>query len=148
VRLDRLPSRLLGQAALRADRLVADALAEEGVRRHHYAVLATLADHGPASQAELGRRLWIDRSDMHAVLADLERAGLVTRERDAADRRRNVVAVTAAAAPALERLDARVAAAQEELLGALDGAEREQLLNALARLVAGGDRAAGAAGRG
>jgi DNA-binding MarR family transcriptional regulator len=85
---------------------------------------------------------------MHAVLADLERAGLVTRERDAADRRRNVVAVTAAAAPALERLDARVAAAQEELLGALDGAEREQLLNALARLVAGGDRAAGAAGRG
>jgi DNA-binding MarR family transcriptional regulator len=136
VRLARLPSRLLGQAALRADRLVAAALAQEGVRRHHYAVLATLADHGPASQAELGRRLWIDRSDMHAVLADLEAAGLVSRQRDADDRRRNVVAVTAAAAPALARLDARVAAAQEELLAALDGAQREQLLDLLGRVVA------------
>jgi MarR family transcriptional regulator, lower aerobic nicotinate degradation pathway regulator len=134
MRLARLPSRLLGQAALRADRLVADALAEEGVRRHHYAVLATLADHGPASQAELGRRLWIDRSDMHAVLADLERAGLVSRQRDAADRRRNVVAVTPAAAPALERLDARVAEAQATLLAPLDTGEREQLLDLLDRL--------------
>jgi MarR family transcriptional regulator, lower aerobic nicotinate degradation pathway regulator len=135
MRLARLPSRLLGQAALRADRLVAAALAEEGVRRHHYAVLATLADHGPASQAELGRRLWIDRSDMHAVLADLERSGLVTRTRDAGDRRRNVVAVTPAAGPALERLDARVADAQEALLAPLDAADREQLLGLLARVI-------------
>src|SRR4051794_599554 len=128
MRLARLPSRLLGQAALRADRLVAAALAKEGVRRHHYAGLASLADDGPASQAELGRRLRIDRSDMHAVLADLERAGLVTRARDAADRRRNVVAVTPAAAPALAQLDARVAAAQEALLAPLDAGERERLL--------------------
>jgi DNA-binding MarR family transcriptional regulator len=143
VRLDRLPSRLLGQAALRADRLVAAALAEEGVRRHHYAVLATLADHGPASQAELGRRLWIDRSDMHAVLADLERARLVSRERDAADRRRNVVAATPGAEPALERLDARVAEAQEALLAPLGAGERAQLLGLLARLVPPRDDAAG-----
>jgi DNA-binding MarR family transcriptional regulator len=134
MRLARLPSRLLGQASLRADRLVAAALAEEGVRRHHYAVLATLADQGPASQAELGRRLWIDRSDMHAVLADLEAAGLVTRERDAGDRRRNVVAATPAADAALERLDARVAEAQEALLAPLDAAERSQLLDLLARV--------------
>jgi MarR family transcriptional regulator, lower aerobic nicotinate degradation pathway regulator len=136
MRLARLPSRLLGRAALRADRLVATALAEDGVRRHHHAVLATLADHGPASQAELGRRLRIDRSDMHAVLADLERAGLVTRERDAGDRRRNFVAVTPAAAPALSRWDARVAAAQEALLAPLDAAEREELTRLLERLVA------------
>ena len=133
-RLARLPSRLLGRAALHAERLVAAALAEEGVRRHHYAVLATLTEHGPASQAELGRRLWIDRSDMHAVLTDLESAGLVTRERDTADRRRNVVAVTPAAAQALERLDARVAEAQAALLAQLDAAERSQLLDLLARL--------------
>jgi DNA-binding MarR family transcriptional regulator len=134
VRLDRLPSRLLGQAALRADRLVTAALAEDGLRRHHYAVLATLADHGPASQAELGRRLWIDRRDMHAVLADLERDGLVSRARDADDRRRNVVVVTPAAGPALERLDARVAEAQDALLAPLDAAERAQLLDLLARV--------------
>jgi DNA-binding MarR family transcriptional regulator len=135
MRLDRLPSRLLGQAALRADRLVTAALADEGLRRHHYAVLATLADHGPASQAELGRRLWIDRRDMHAVLTDLERDGLVSRARDAVDRRRNVVAVTPAAAPALARLDALVADAQAALLAPLDEAERAQLLDLLARVV-------------
>src|SRR3954453_18570333 len=91
-RLAKLPSRLVGQASLHADRLVAAALAEEGMRRHHYAVLATLAEHGPASQAELGRRLWIDRKDLHAVVADLEAAGLISRVRDETDRRRNVVA--------------------------------------------------------
>jgi DNA-binding MarR family transcriptional regulator len=68
------------------------------------------------------------------VLADLERAGLVSRERDAADRRRNVVAATPAAEPALERLDARVAEAQAALLAPLDAAERAQLLDLLARL--------------
>jgi DNA-binding MarR family transcriptional regulator len=134
-RLVSLPSRLLGQGALHAERLVAAALAEEGMRRHHYAVLVTLAEQGPASQADLGRRLWIDRSDMHAVLAELERAGLVTRARDAADRRRNVVAATPAAVDALARLDARVAAAQEALLAPLDAAERAQLTRLLTQLV-------------
>src|SRR3954453_19984129 len=115
-RLARLPSRLAGQASLHAARLVAAALAEEGMRRHHYAVLATLAEHGPASQADLVRRLWIDRKDLHDVLADLEQAGLISRVLDAADRRRNVVAATAAATETLERLDARVASAQDAFL--------------------------------
>jgi DNA-binding MarR family transcriptional regulator len=134
-RLARLPSRLVGQASLHADRLVAAALAQEGLRRHHYAVLASLAEHGPASQAELGRRLWIDRKDLHAVVADLEAADLISRVRDDADRRRNVVAVTPAAAATLERLDARVAAAQEAFLAPLDASEREQLSALLARLI-------------
>ncbi len=108
------------------------------MRRHHYAVLATLAEHGPASQAELGRRLWIDRSDMHVVLAELERAGLVSRERDPTDRRRNVVAVTPAAMPALDRLDARVATAQAALLAPLDAGEREHLLDLLERVAGPG----------
>jgi MarR family transcriptional regulator, lower aerobic nicotinate degradation pathway regulator len=133
-RLARLPSRLVGQASLHADRLVAAALAEEGVRRHHYAVLAALDEHGPASQADLGRRLWIDRKDLHAVVADLEAAGLVSRVRDDADRRRNVVAATPAAADTLERLDRRVAAAQEAFLAPLNPAERDELLALLARL--------------
>src|SRR4051794_23882533 len=134
-RLARLPSRLAGQASLHADRLVAAALAEEGMRRHHYAVLATLAEHGPASQADLGRRLWIDRKDLHAVVAAREAAGLVSRVRDATDRRRNVGAATPAATETLERLDARVAAAQDAFLAPLDAAERGQLTALLTRVV-------------
>ena len=54
--------------------------------------------------------------------------------RDEADRRRNVVAATPAAAT-LERLDARVAAAQEAFLAPLDAAERAQLSALLARVI-------------
>jgi MarR family transcriptional regulator, lower aerobic nicotinate degradation pathway regulator len=133
-RLAGLPSRLVGQASRHADRLVAAALAEAGMRRHHYAVLAALAEHGPASQADLGRRLWIDRKDLHAVVADLEQADLISRVRDQADRRRNVVALNRAGERALERLDRRVATAQEEFLAPLDAAERRELLALLARL--------------
>jgi hypothetical protein len=35
-------------------------------------VLTSLSEPGPASQAELGWRLSIDRSDLHALLAELE----------------------------------------------------------------------------
>src|SRR5215470_6052250 len=95
-RLTNLPSWLAGQAAQRASRLVSEALGEEGFRRHHFAVMTALAEDGAASQAELGRRVWLDRSDLHAVLNELEREKLVARKQDANDRRRNVVELTPA----------------------------------------------------
>src|SRR5262245_6125393 len=104
-RITALPSWLAGQAAAAAARLVAEALASEGLRRPHFLVMSALAERGAASQAELGRRLSIDRSDMHALLADLEREGLVARVRDEDDRRRVIVDITAAGARALKRLD-------------------------------------------
>jgi DNA-binding MarR family transcriptional regulator len=121
--------------ARHAGRLVADALAEEGVRRQHFTVLSALAEQGAASQAALGRRLWIDRSDLHAILGELERDGLVARVRDAEDRRRNLVELTPAGAATLKRLDARVQAAQNELLEPLSSAERQRLRRLLKRLV-------------
>ena len=89
-RLRQLPSWLTSQVARQAQRLVSEALAQEGARRQHFTVLTSLAEQGPASQAALGRRLWIDRSDLHAILNELERDGLVRRIRDEQDRRRNV----------------------------------------------------------
>lgn len=97
-------------------------------------MLVALDEQGSSSQAELGRRLGIDRSDLHAVVTDLEREGLVARERDERDRRRNAVALTLAGARALTRLDARVEAAQEALLEPLSSAERRTLRQLLARV--------------
>jgi MarR family transcriptional regulator, lower aerobic nicotinate degradation pathway regulator len=134
-RLQRLPSWLAGQLARKGEQLVGEALAQEGARRPHFAVLTSLAEQGAASQAALGRRLWIDRSDLHALLADLERGGLVTRVRDVADRRRNVVTITAAGRVALSRLDERVESAQKALLAPLSVGERRELLRLLGRLV-------------
>jgi MarR family transcriptional regulator, lower aerobic nicotinate degradation pathway regulator len=134
-RLQRLPSWLAGQVARHAQRLVDEALAREGARRQHFMVLTSLAEQGPASQAALGRRLWVDRSDLHAILNELESRGLVARERDEADRRRNVVALTRAGRSALTRLDKRVDAAQETLLAPLSARDRRELRRLLARVV-------------
>ena len=67
----------MSEAARRGHQLVSDGFAEEGLRKPHFTVLVTLDEIGPASQAELGRRLWIDRKNMVAVINDLETAGLV-----------------------------------------------------------------------
>lgn len=138
-RLQRLPSWLAGQVAKKAEQLVGEALAHDGVRRPHFAVLTSLAEQGAASQAALGRRLWIDRSDLHAILAELERAGLVARVRDPADRRRNIVTITPVGMDALSRLDERVESAQRALLAPLSGSERRELLRLLERLAGAGE---------
>lgn len=135
-RLTELPSWLLSQATARGHRLVNEALAAERVRRNHYTTLLALREGGAASQAALGRRLGIDRSDMHAVLNDLEARGFVERVRDERDRRRNSVALTAEGARALERLDARVEDAQQELLAPLTDRQRRELRRSLARIAA------------
>lgn len=130
-----LPSWLLSRAARSAGQEVGAALAREGARRHHFTVLLALSEAGPASQAALGRRLGIDRSDMAAVAAELERDGLIGRERDPHDRRRNVVTLTDDGAAALTRLHERVNAAQEAVLEPLSPAERAQLSQLLSRIV-------------
>jgi DNA-binding MarR family transcriptional regulator len=134
-RLSRLPSWLASQLARRGATLVAESLAREGVRRQHFTILTSLAEQGAASQAALGRRLWIDRSDLHTLLAELERDGLVARVRDPEDRRRNVVTLTAAGKTLLRRLDKRVDAAQAALLEPLSAAERRDVISLLARVV-------------
>ena len=134
-RLQRLPSWLLSQAALHAHRLVSEGFADARMRRYHFSVLTALEEDGPASQAALGRRLSIDRSDMVAVINDLERDGLVARVRDEQDRRRNLVRLTPAGGRALKRLDARVEEAQAALLSPLSAAERRELLAMLTRIV-------------
>jgi DNA-binding MarR family transcriptional regulator len=134
-RLRQLPSWQASEIARRARGLVDEALWQEGARRHHFTVLTSLAEQGPASQAALGRRLSIDRSDLHAILNELERDGLIDRVRDERDRRRNVVALTRRGTTALKRLDKRVDGAQGALLQPLSAVERHELRRLLRRLL-------------
>lgn len=134
-RMRRLPSWLASELARRGAALVGESLAQEGVRRQHFAVLTSLAQQGAASQAALGRRLWIDRSDLHALLTEMERDGLIARVRDPEDRRRNVVTLTATGKTLLRRLDKRIDAAQTALLEPLSAAERREVIRLLERVV-------------
>jgi DNA-binding MarR family transcriptional regulator len=136
---------LLGRAARQAERVTQERLFEAGMRRGFYGVLATLEEFGPGAQAEIGRRLGIDPSDMVAILNDLERAGYVSRERDPDDRRRNSVTMTGAGARALIRFDGAIADAQDAMLASLSPAERDQLIDLLEQLAAPAARPAAGA---
>jgi hypothetical protein len=64
-----------GEVAGHANRFVGERLDRPG-RRAVYAVLASLDESGPASQAELARRLGIDRGDLVSVIeASITAAG-------------------------------------------------------------------------
>ena len=126
---------LLGRASQRAHQLTQERLAAGGVRKWHYAVLATLAEFGPAAQADIGRRIGVDRSDMVALLNDLEADGYIHRTPDPKDRRRNSVVLTAEGRAILARFDRMVIEADDTLLKSLSPAEREQLATLLKRIM-------------
>ncbi|GAA3733754.1 MarR family winged helix-turn-helix transcriptional regulator [Salinactinospora qingdaonensis] len=134
-RLRALPSRLLTQVATHAQRLVTQGLAGADARRYHYALLATLEEFGPASQAVLGRRCGMDRSDVVATVNELAQREMVRRTPDPEDRRRNVVTITEAGIQALHQLDELLESLQDELLAPLSTEERDQLVLLLARLL-------------
>lgn len=135
VRLRRLASRLLAMASGQADRIVGAGLTDVGARKWHYAVLSSLQEFGPASQATLSRRTGIYRSDMVGVLNELAERGLVERAPDPADRRRNVITLTEQGSLRLNELGDLLAELEDRLLEPFDPAERGTLLALLTRLV-------------
>ncbi|WP_369359623.1 MarR family winged helix-turn-helix transcriptional regulator [Streptomyces sp. cg2] len=135
-RIRALPSWLLGRAAARGHRLVAEALAAEGMRMTHHAVLSAVAELGPVSQAELGRTVGIDPKDIVAIVNDLQNDGLVTRTPDPKDRRKNAIGISADGKRRLRRTERLGDAANAELTAALSDDERAQLIALLNRIVA------------
>ncbi|RLP98210.1 MarR family winged helix-turn-helix transcriptional regulator [Micromonospora sp. CV4] len=129
------PSWLLNQTASHAARLISEGFAAHELRGYHYRLLAALAESGPASQADLGRRCGIDRSDVVAAINDLAGRGLVVRAPDPADRRRNVISLTEAGADEGRRMAETVERVQQDLLAPLTAAERDQLTRLLTRLL-------------
>jgi DNA-binding MarR family transcriptional regulator len=134
-RLRRRASRLLSQLTMRSDRLVAEGLARADARKWHYAVLASLQEYGPCSQAELSRRSGIYRSDMVGVLNELAERDLVERAPDPADGRRNVITISPRGRRHLRRLDNVLDDLHDELLAPLSPAERDQFVQLLTRLL-------------
>jgi DNA-binding MarR family transcriptional regulator len=135
VRLTGKPSWLISQIATHSHRLLTERLATAGARGYHYRLLAALQEFGPASQASLGRRTAMDRSDVVAALNDLASDGYVRRAPDPADRRRNVITITPDGAAHLRRLDGLLDDVQDELLAPLSPGERDQLTGLLSRVL-------------
>jgi len=125
---------LLTRLARAANRSLAVALDELGLRAVQFGVLHQLADAGPASQADLAAGLRVHASNLVGVLDEMEGDGLISRQRDPRDRRRQVVLLTAAGATMLRRAERAAAQTEAELLTSLDATERAQLRSLLGRV--------------
>ena len=133
--LTQKPSWLVSEVSRVAHRLLTGKLATAGSRGYHYRLLAALREFGPASQAKLGRRTGMDRSDVVAAVNELVGRGLADRSPDPADGRRNIITITPAGTAHLRRLEEILDDVQNELLAPLSPAERQQLIHLLTRIL-------------
>lgn len=99
-----------------------------------FAVLCTLAQHGPMDQARLGGLAALDRTTVGVVSRKLGANGLLTRDRSARDRRSVVLSITPEGTALMRRAMPYVRAAQERILAPLAPEERARFLNDLARI--------------
>ena len=103
--------------------------------RPDFAVMAALEEYGELSQADLGRRLGLDRNEVSGIAARLELGQYISRHPDPGNRRRNVLTLTASGRRHLEDIQQHADAAQDELLAGLNAAERRQLNELLAKVL-------------
>lgn len=111
-------------------------LADCAVNVRELSVLFLLDGREPESQQQAAGRLGVDRTTMVGLLDGLESKGLISRQPDPADRRRNVVVLTGAGRRALKAAKAASDRAERELLADLSPTEARQLRALLARVVA------------
>jgi DNA-binding MarR family transcriptional regulator len=111
-------------------------LAPFGISAGQLAVLMLIDAREPESQQQIARRLGVDRTSMVSLIDALEGAGLVVREPDPDDRRRNVVALTEAGTETLRRATKASDKAEQRLLSALTPTEGRQLRSLLGRIIA------------
>jgi DNA-binding MarR family transcriptional regulator len=119
-----------GQEALR---MLTSAYARVGLKPRQVQALLLLAEHGGMTQRELGEVMAVDPSILVGLLNPLEEDGLISRRRDAGDRRRHNILLTRAGEDRLVEVEREQAAAEDAYFAELDPDELDQLRRLLAR---------------
>lgn len=135
----------IGGLGLLLDRVAAslvkdfdDAIAPWEIRNVHLGILSTIDRYGPLPQIRIGEYLGIERQTMANLVDDLERLGLVTREKVPTDRRVWAVAITAKGRTHRDRAASAGMAHGADAFGRLTAAEREELTRLLTKLATAG----------
>lgn len=113
-----------------------------GVTITQFAALEALLHRGPLFQSELATKLLKSGGNLTLVVDNLERDGLVSRERDETDRRFIRVALTAKGRKFISTLFPRVAASLAREFSALTPAEQATLADLCKKLGRGPQPAA------
>jgi DNA-binding MarR family transcriptional regulator len=111
------------------------ALRPHEVELRHIAVLTRLSQGGAQSQKQIADAIGLDKSSMVRMVDELERQGLVERQRSTSDRRMQALNLTAAGRLRLLTVEGVATAAMDRLLAPLDAGERAELAGLLARVV-------------
>ncbi|HEX6960088.1 MAG TPA: MarR family transcriptional regulator [Ferrovibrio sp.] len=97
--------------------------------------LLTLLRHNPGiNQTDLSRAVGLDKSTLTPALDQLERKGLIVRERTAADRRTYALRLSERGEALLDSLDDKVRRHEQNIVAGLSSAERAALLKSLKKI--------------
>lgn len=122
---------LIGYHLRRAQARVFDdfmrALDAEGVSPGQFGVLTLIDANTGLNQSALAEAIGIERSTMVAVLAHLEKRGLIERRPSPADRRAKVLSLSIAGAQLLGKAVPKVRRHEDTVFAALTTAERKTL---------------------
>src|SRR5262245_22013680 len=137
----RYPEELVGSAlfllkrlGMKAKEQSFDAYEEAGLHPYHHAILAVLDQGSRETQGAIADTLGYDKGQLVGLLDELEEAGLIERQRDPSDRRRQIVRMTPAGRKALDRARRLSRRLEDEFLVALDESERRELHALLLKL--------------
>jgi DNA-binding MarR family transcriptional regulator len=100
-------------------------------------LLCAINAAGSVGMSELGRQTQLEKSNLSNLVDRLEQRGLVTRTRDEDDRRVTYVVLTDEGADLAVRSHKEVVARVNELASGLPRADRDQLTDAVGRMLAG-----------
>ena len=106
-----------------------------GMKYKAYAGLTLLRDQAQ-TQKDMCAAMHLDPNNCVLMLNHLETAGWIERQRDPADRRRHIVALTDEGRKALHRAERAMEELEGEVLASLNPEERAQLRGLLARAIA------------
>jgi len=126
----------LNQAARAVERAFDKALAEAGGSLPVWLILLNLKIHKPANQQELAKAVGVREATLTHHLNAMDARGLVTRTRDPANRRFQVVTMTEAGEAAFLRLRSAAMAFNARLSAGLTGADLDTLAALLGQLAA------------
>ena len=124
----------LNQAARAVERAFDKALAEAGGTLPVWLILLNLKIHRPANQQELAKAVGVREATLTHHLNAMDARGLITRTRDAANRRFQVVTLTGAGEAAFLRLRTAAMAFNARLSAGLTDADLDTLAALLGQL--------------
>lgn len=97
--------------------------------------LLTLLKHNPGiNQTDLSRAVGLDKSTLTPALDQLERNGLILRQRTATDRRTYALSLSEKGKTLLDDLNAKVLQHEQNIVASLSSSERATLLRLLKKI--------------